>query len=637
MVEKKHELKKVLSYKAILLITINSIMGTGIFFLPAIGAGSAGPASIVSWVIMAVIAIYVSMCFAELTSMFPKSGGVYEFCKQAYGRFWSFIIGWATIVAGNVTIAMLVVGAIHYLLPVEAPLIKIAISLLFIFIFNFIAYKGMETSATMLVAFAFITLATILSLIIPGFFTVSLENFTPFFVFPVSAILVTVFLIAETFFGWETATFLAAETKDGEKVMPKALVISTLIIAGLCLLFVFTSLGSINWQIFGMSSAPLSDLGRVHYGNLGVSIFTIAVYLAIIGSVAGWIVSAPRLILAMAEDKLFLTQFAKIHPKNNTPYKAIILQAIITTVLVIVGAGSYETLLHLLVPIVLVMYAAVLLTILILRKKKPDAKRYFRVPFAKVGVSATILFFMFLIYMWATHTPGAFHILMMAFSIVLLGIPIYFLLEMYYNPKIIIKVNDALSFLAYLTERITLPVSVRKEILRLLGDVKGKHVLEYGCGVGTLTMHLAEEVGKEGKVFATDESKHSLAILKKRLDKKGHTHVFHLQDRPNKIHPKVPKIDAVVSAGMIGYVQQEERVLCDLNKRLRKGSKIVFLDYDKFFEVIPNIEWLSNDKKIKEIFGKCGFRVDVKRKRGVAWQYIFIHGEKVKEVSKIKT
>jgi len=234
------ELEKVLSYRAILLITINSIMGTGIFFLPAVGAKHAGPASIFSWVIMALVSIYISMCFAELTSMYPKAGGVYEFCKNAYGRFTSFIIGWSTLIAGNITIAMLVVGAIQYLLPYDLPHIKIPIALFFVFLFNFIAYRGMKTSAVMLIAFSIITLTAIFGLVIPGIFHFNVSNFVPFFVFPIPAIFVTVFFIAETFFGWETATFLAEETKDGEKIMPKALILATVLIGVIALIFVVT-------------------------------------------------------------------------------------------------------------------------------------------------------------------------------------------------------------------------------------------------------------------------------------------------------------------------------------------------------------------------------------------------------------
>jgi len=111
------ELKSTLSFPVILLITINSIMGTGIFFLPAKGAGVAGPMSIISWVIMSLISIYIAMCFGELSSMFPKSGGIYEFCKQAYGRFISFLIGWLCLIAANVTIAMLMIGTPSQLIP----------------------------------------------------------------------------------------------------------------------------------------------------------------------------------------------------------------------------------------------------------------------------------------------------------------------------------------------------------------------------------------------------------------------------------------------------------------------------------------------------------------------------------------
>ena len=65
------QLKRVLSYRVMLLITINSIMGTGIFFLPAIGARTAGPASLMSWILLSIFAIYIAMCFAELVSMYP--------------------------------------------------------------------------------------------------------------------------------------------------------------------------------------------------------------------------------------------------------------------------------------------------------------------------------------------------------------------------------------------------------------------------------------------------------------------------------------------------------------------------------------------------------------------------------------
>jgi len=623
-------LKKVLSFRVILLITINSIMGTGIFFLPAVGAKAAGPASIISWILLSLVSIYIAMCFGELTSMFPKSGGVYEFCKQAYGRFFSFIIGWMTIIAGNITIAMLVVGAIQYLMPVGSVLLKIGFSLMFIFAFNYIAYKGMKTSAVMLITFAFITLGTILSLAIPGLFKLQAGNFSPFFVFPVSGLLLTIFLIAETFFGWETATFLAEETKDGAKVMPKALVYGTIVIAVICLVSVVSSLGVMPWKIFGESSTPLADLAIVHYGVGGSDVFAILVYLAIIGSVAGWIVSAPRLLLAMAKDKLFLVQMAKIHPKNNTPHRAILFQTILTTILVIVGAGSYMTLLHLLVPMVLVMYSFVLLSVIILRYKKPKIRRYYKAPFGKVGPILVVLFMLFLVGMWLTETHGALGILKLGVSLIILGIPIYFLIEMYYSSEAIKRVNEILSYFLVIFEHLLFPVSLRKKVFLMLGELKGKKVLEYGCSVGTLTRRLAKKVLPGGKIYACDIVERNIKIASRHLKRHKHVRFFHHGHLDHfKTGVKLPKFDVIVSTGVLSYLQKPERVLKHLGEKIKKGGRVVFLDYDKFFYLIPNVPWISDKKKLKRMFKRAGFKVSVVKKRGLLWKYVFIHGEKV--------
>lgn len=628
------ELKRVLSYKVILLIVINSIMGTGIFFLPALGAKYAGAASIFSWAILSVIAVYIAMCFGELCSMYPTAGGTYEFCKHAYGRFASFVIGWLTLIAGNITIAMLIVGAISYLLPFRNTFIIIFISAIFILLFNIVAYRGMKVSAVMLVTFAFITLGTLAALIFPGLTTFNSLNFTPLFHFPKFTIFLAIFFIAETFFGWESPTFLAGEVKDGEKIMPKAIVYGTIIIAVVSLIFVLTSINTLGWQALGDSASPIADIAKTHYKDLGEKIFRLLVYLAIIGSVAGWVVSAPRLILSMAKDRLFLPQLSKIHPKFHTPHKAIVFQAVLSIIFVFIGVGSYVTLLHLLVPILLILYSLVLLSVIILRKKKPELKRYYKAPFGNVGPIIVSLFFLSLLITWFVLTKNALNIITLGISFALVGLPLYFLLEMYYDPKALRKTSNLLAYLVLLTENISLPKKVRKEIISLLGDVKGKTILEFGCNVGTLTLHLAELVGKDGKIYATDISERHLDIAQKRLDKKGHSHVIVLHDEHHhkRIHPKVPKLHSVVSVGMLGYLQNTRKVLKEINNRLPVGAKVCFVDYDKFFDIIPNIEWLSDDKKIKKIFRDAGFNVGIVRKQGFAWKYIFIYGIKYKDI-----
>jgi cyclopropane fatty-acyl-phospholipid synthase-like methyltransferase len=159
-------------------------------------------------------------------------------------------------------------------------------------------------------------------------------------------------------------------------------------------------------------------------------------------------------------------------------------------------------------------------------------------------------------------------------------------------------------------------------------------VLEYGCNVGTLTLFLAELVGTEGRVYATSISQRQIRLVEKRLAKKGinHVDVLHDPQHHSRVHPSVPDVDIAVSVGGMGYVQDLLMVLHGLNKRLDVGDKVCFVDYDKFFDVIPNIDWLSNNDEIRRIFKECGFNVDVKRKQGFAWQYIFIFGEKEKDL-----
>src|SRR3989338_10888696 len=111
------ELRRSLGYFAIISLAVASIMGTGLFYGAGIAPQYAGNASILSWVVLSLFGLYIAACFGELSSMFPEAGGVYEFCKQAYGRFFSFIIGWTAWLVGNITTSLTVVAAVSIILP----------------------------------------------------------------------------------------------------------------------------------------------------------------------------------------------------------------------------------------------------------------------------------------------------------------------------------------------------------------------------------------------------------------------------------------------------------------------------------------------------------------------------------------
>ncbi|MBI2558928.1 amino acid permease [Candidatus Woesearchaeota archaeon] len=628
------ELKRVLGFWTILSLAIGSIMGTGLFFGASIGASYSGNASILTWVILSIIAVYISMYFAELVSMYPKAGGVYEFSKHAYSRFFSFLMGWTAWIIGNLTTSLLVVAAIDYFIPSQSQfLLKIGISIVLIISLNLVAYFGVEESALLLVMFAIITIAVLLSLIVPGIFEMSVSNFTPFFISGISSILITAFFISESFFGWESATYLSEETQEPEKVIPKALIIGTIVVGILGTLITVVALGVIPWATLAKSSVPLSDIARRMFGSIGAQALNIGVFVTLIGSAAGSIITMPRLILALARDKLFISQLSSIHEKFKTPHKAIVFQTIVSLIILGMTFGRYEQLLSMLVPLGFIMYFFVILSVPVLRKKEPNIKRGFSVPFASTGSGIVMGLLVGVVYLWAVSEHGALNILKLGLSFIFAGVPIYLMLETYYNPDAIIKINDSLAYMTLLSEWIILPKNTRKEIIALLGDVKGKKVLEFGCSVGTLTLHLADAVKPNGRIYATDLSRRDLLITKKRLMKRGHSHVIVIHDehQVNRVHPSIPHVDAIVSMGMMGYMQDVKKVLKEMRDLLPYGGKIVFVDYVDFFKLIPNVAWLSKDKVIEKMFRDAGFSVFVTRKKGLFWNYVYVYGIKFQE------
>lgn len=625
------ELKRALGFWTILALAVANIMGTGMFFGASVAASYSGNASIVAWAALTLIAVYISTFFGELVAMFPSAGGVYEYSKQAYTRFISFMMGWLAWLVGNISVALLVLAAVNYIIPAtDEPYLKLAICALMVIALNLVAFFGIEASGFILILLAGTSIGIVLSVVFPGSQYMDINNLKPLFTHGYLPIFVTIFFIAENFFGWEGSTYLAEETKNPEKIIPLALIIGTVIVGILSVSVSIVSLGVFPWQELAKLNAPLSAVFGVMFGESSTMIINIGVFVALIGSAAGGVVGLPRLILALARDKLFIEQLSHVHHKFNTPYKAIIFQTVVSLIVLVIASGNYKLLLSLLLPMGMVMYIFTIFSVAVLRLKKPHIERSFKVPFAYLGSVLIILFLISLVVAWSFTEPEALKIILLGGSFITIGIPIYLLLTFYYNPDAIVQVNNTLAYLTLFTERFILPKSVRKEIIKLLGYIQNKTILEFGCSVGTLTLELAEHVKPNGRVFATDLSERDLLITKKRLIKKGHMHVTVIYDQHqiNRVHPDIPQVDSIVSIGMMGYLQDVKKVLREMRELIPYGGRIVFVDYVDFFKFIPNVDWLSSDKKIANMFSECGFSVYVERKKGLLWNYVFVYGMK---------
>ncbi len=584
---------------------------------------------------MGLIAIYIGMIFAELISIYPKEGGVYEYAKQAFGHFPSFILGWMTLIAANVTIAMLVVGAIKYVGPYLPDSWLIGISIAFIVIFNYMAFRGLKTGATMLVAFAIITLTAVTSIMIPGLLSFSTTNFVGWLqplnestsLFPISSLIfVTIFFIAETFFGWETSTFLAEKVRNPKKVMPKVMIIATIVIAIVCLLFVVASFSLIPWATFGQSLTPLTDLASLIYGGFISKYYGILVYMAIIGSVAGWIVASPNLILALAKDKLFIPQLSAIHPKTKTPHKAIIFQTIFTSLLVFVGAGNYEKLLHLLVPLVLVLYGSVVLSLIYIRRKK-DIERTYVAPLGNWGPVLLIIFILVLILTWIIKYSYALETIGILISFVIIGVPIFVLLFFHYDPQATIKFKNETVILSLFFERMFFPKWIRKKVLQN-AHIHGKIVLELGASSGLLSGDIALHGPHEQIII--EQSPALEKIIRKKIKGEHHVKVIIDEHLISRIHEDVKHADEVFSFGILSDLQNEKNYLEQISDLLPENGRIHFFDYVDLYKIIPNKPLLSDVDGLRELFNNAGFAVSIYKYKGIFWNYLVVDGIKTK-------
>ncbi len=610
-------------------LTLVALIGTGLFFGPAISASYAGVAAIIAWIVLGLQSIYVGFLFAELASMFPRAGGIYEFAKNAYGRFPSFLIGWIMWLVATINTSILIVGALEYAFPFLPFVQKLAASLVLVVILHFIAYRGLGASEAILDFFAASLLVFVILTIVGGVFHINPANYQPFVIGKPIMLLVALFFILETYFGWEAACFLAEETKEPQKNIPRAIVISTIIGAILGIGLTAVLYGIIPAATLAKSPAPLTDAFAIIFGATGALILKIGIFLALIGSAAGNIVSGPRLLLAMARDKLFIEQLADRSPRTGTPAKAILFQGIVSALVLLAAFGNYTLLLSIMVPLALCMYIPTVLSVPLLRRTRPG-RRAFNAPLGSFGPYISSGIFIAALVGWIVLTPTAFGTLKFIASLILFGIPIYLLLSIYYNPSTQLFFMDALAYPALFLENVILPKGVREKMLNLFGDLTGKTVLEFGAGVGSLTLHLAERVTKKGKVYAVESGARNVDLLLKRIEKRKHTHVIGIRDEhiTNRLHPDVQKVDVVFSTGMLGYIQDKQKVLKEIARVMPEGGKICFMEWVDYFGLLPNPIWLTDLKLLRREFKRAGFSVRIEKVKGLFWNYLLVYGVK---------
>lgn len=362
-------------------LSINDVIGSGVFLLPAAAAVLLGGASI--WAVFlagCAVAILV-LCFAEASSYFDEPGGAYLYTREAFGEFIGFEVGWMTWLARVTSVASLSVGfalACSYVWPEASEgwgrVLVITASLAFLTWINIIGVKQGAKTAVFLTIAKSIPLVAFVAV---GLFHIKWELVnldSPAVNF--DSLSEAVLLLLFAYVGFENAPAAAGEYKNPKKDVPFALLIMVLLVTLIYTLVQFVAVGT--YPALQQSESPLADSGAYFAGAGMALLMTIGAMVSIFGNVGNTTLIGPRYLYALAKDGYGFKALAKVHPKYRTPAIAILVQSGLALALAL--SGSFVGLAMLSIIARLATYVGTVAALPVLRKRFGDKPNAVRLP-----------------------------------------------------------------------------------------------------------------------------------------------------------------------------------------------------------------------------------------------------------------
>jgi APA family basic amino acid/polyamine antiporter len=409
-----NELHRTLDARALVLLGIGAIIGTGIFVLTGTAAANhAGPALVISFLIAGLGCAFAGLCYAEFAAMIPVSGSAYSYSYATLGEFVAWFIGWnlileylfaaATVAVGwsgyvvslveqlgimlpdALTNAPFTKGAGHFEIVRTGALINLP-AVIAIAAISTLCYVGIHQSARFNAIVVMIKVTVILLFIGFGAWYVSGANWDPFIPenagqfgrFGWSGVVQAAGIIFFAYIGFDAVSTAAQEAKNPQRDMPIGILASLAICTVLYVAVSLVLTGMVHYSELN-SPAPVAVALDFHQElNWLTGWIKLGAIAGITSVMLVMLLGQPRIFYAMSRDGLLPPAFARVHPKHKTPYVG----TIITGAAAATIAGLFPvTILGELVSIgTLMAFAVVCIGVLVLRYTRPDLKRPFRVP-----------------------------------------------------------------------------------------------------------------------------------------------------------------------------------------------------------------------------------------------------------------
>jgi amino acid transporter len=368
-------------------VLIGSTIGSGIFRTPA-GIAERVPeplAMLGVWVLGGGLVLCGALTYAELAALFPRTGGVLVFLREGFGKLPAFLFGWTELIIVRAS----AIGAIstvfaEYLLrslgfdpalPAHAAavhyLAAAAIALTAFFSYVGVRWSALVLNLTTTTKYAALALLVVLAFVAGhGDFGHYVQAGGKLEVGLFGLALVSVLWAYD---GWADISFVSGEVKDPERTLPRALILGTL---GVVFIYLAANAAYLYLMpIAQMAASPLvaAEAAQAIIGRLGVGIVAVVVMISTFGTLAGSMLTGPRIFYAMAEEGLFFKAVGRAHPRYHTPATAIVMTAVLGIGFVLLR--TFEQLADAFVLGIWPFYALAAAAVFVLRRTKPDLRR----------------------------------------------------------------------------------------------------------------------------------------------------------------------------------------------------------------------------------------------------------------------
>lgn len=335
-------LVRALGVRALAANIVNTIVGSGIFVLPAAVAAILGPAAIVAYLICAALVALFGLCFAEIGSRVHVSGGAYAYVEAAFGPYVGFsaglLLGCAEMVA-SAAVATIFVGSLVALLPGGggAELRATLLIVLYAAIAT-VNVRGVRAGARLMELITAAKLIPLAALVLAGLFVLHPAYLKWSTLPPLADIGRAALVLMFAFTGVEGPLTSSGEVKDPARTVPRALLLGLSAVALLYAGLQVVSQGVLGPGLATATDAPLGAVAEHALGGPGRAMILLAAIVSTLGYVSGDMLASPRLLFAFARDGLLPARLRAVHPRFRTPHIAIMVYAALSCAVALTGS-----------------------------------------------------------------------------------------------------------------------------------------------------------------------------------------------------------------------------------------------------------------------------------------------------------